>query len=62
MRKVTPTGIDHGLLDGLGILPRPLLDLLVHLRDLLRVHGPQTALPLVSSIRRRFFNFLKTLI
>ena len=37
----------HSLLDGHGVLPRPLLDLLVHLVDLGGVHGPEAPLSLV---------------
>ena len=56
------TGVDHGFLDSLGIFPWPLLYLLVHLGDLLWVHGPQTTLPLVGSISGGFLNLLKTFV
>ena len=56
------TGINHGLLDGLWIFPGPLLHLLVHLGDLLRVHRPQAALPLVRAVRTWFLDLLKTLV
>ena len=56
------TGVDHGFLDSLGIFPWPLLYLLVHLGDLLWVHSPQTALPLVGSISGGFLDLLKTFV
>ena len=60
--NVVFTWIHHGLLDGLWIFPWPLLDLLVHLCDLLLVHGPQAALPLVGSVGRGFLDLLKTFV
>ena len=56
------TGIDHGFLDSLWIFPGPLLNFLVHLGDLLGVHGPQTTLPLVGSISGGFLNLLETFV
>ena len=52
----------HRLLYGHWVLAGPLLHLLVHLGDLLRVHGPQAALPLVCAIGAWLLNLLKTLV
>ena len=56
------TGIHHSLLDGLWILPWPLLDFLVHLCNLLCVHRPQAAFPLIRAVRWRLLDFLETFI
>ena len=54
--------VHHRLLDRHRVLARPLLHLLVHLGDLLRVHRPQAALPLVRAVRTWFLDLLKTLV
>ena len=54
--------VHHRLLDGHRVLPRPLLHLLVHLGNLLWVHRPQAALPLVGAVGAGLFNLLKALV
>jgi hypothetical protein len=53
--------VDHGLLNGEGILPRPLLHLLVHLGDLGGVDGPEAALALIA-VASRFLDLLEALV
>ena len=52
----------HRLLYGHWVLAGPLLHLLVHLGDLLGVHRPQTAFPLVCPVGARLLNLLEALV
>ena len=52
----------HSLLDGHGVLPRPLLDLLVHLVDLGGVHGPEAPLSLVRAGHDGLLDLLEALV
>ena len=60
MRQLTRQ--EHSLLDGHGVLPRPLLDLLVHLVDLGGVHRPETTLPLVRPGHDGLLDLLEALV
>ena len=55
------TGPDHALLNAHRVLPGPLGDLLVHFRDLGRVHGPQATLSL-AAVRGRLLDLLEALV
>ena len=55
------TWFGHGAFDGDEILLPPLADLVVHLVDLGRVHGPQAALFRVP-VALRVLNLLETLV
>ena len=52
----------HPLLDGHRVLPRPLLDLLVHLVHLGRVHGPEAAFSLVRPRHDGLIDLLEALV
>ena len=52
----------HSLLDGHRVLPRPLLDLLVHLVDLGGVHGPEAPLSLVRPGHDGLLDLLEALV
>ena len=62
LQRLQRVGIVHRLLDGHRILAGPLADLLVHLGHLLRVHGPEAALPLVRPVHGRLFNLLEAFV
>jgi hypothetical protein len=62
MQLFVLTRQQHSLLNGHGVLPRPLLHLLVHLVDLGRVHGPQASLSLVCAGCGRLLDLLEAFI